>query len=57
MIANSPEHAVEMVDDAFNRGDLEAVLSYYEAAAVVVTEPSRGAWYRENLLWVRNRGG
>ncbi len=30
-----------MVDDAFNRGDLEAVLAFYEAAAVVVTEPGK----------------
>jgi len=43
VIASSPEHAVEMVDDAFNRGDLEAVLAFYEAAAVVVTEPGKSA--------------
>lgn len=41
MIVGSPEHAVEMVDDAFNRGDLDAVLDFYEAAAVVVTEPGK----------------
>lgn len=41
MIVNSPERAVEMVDDAFNRRDLEAVLDFYESAAVVVTEPGR----------------
>ena len=41
MIARSPEQAVEMVDDAFNRGDLEAVLAFYEPTAVVVTEPGR----------------
>jgi ketosteroid isomerase-like protein len=41
VIADSPEHAVKMVDAAFNRGDLEAVLDFYEAAAVVVMEPGK----------------
>lgn len=49
MIADSPEHAVEMVDDAFNRGDLEAVLDFYETAAVVVTEPGKLARGTEEL--------
>ncbi|MGA8727403.1 MAG: nuclear transport factor 2 family protein [Terracidiphilus sp.] len=39
--ANSLEHTVELLDRAFNEGDLDAVLSFYEDAAVVVTEPSR----------------
>ena len=39
MTSDSPEHAVKMVDEAFNRGDLEGVLSFYEASAVVVREP------------------
>lgn len=30
-----------MVDDAFNRGDLEAVLDFYEATAVVEMEPGK----------------
>jgi ketosteroid isomerase-like protein len=41
MTAHSPEHVVELLDLAFNRGDLEAVLAFYEDAAVVVTEPGR----------------
>ena len=41
MVADSPLHAVEMVDRAFNEGDVEAVLDFYEAAAVVVTEPGK----------------
>jgi uncharacterized protein (TIGR02246 family) len=41
MVADSPQHAVEMVDDAFNRGDVEAVLNFYETAAVVITEPGK----------------
>lgn len=43
MVANSPEHAVELLDQAFNEGDLEAVLGLYEEAAVVVTEPGKSA--------------
>lgn len=41
MAASSPEHAVELLDRAFNEGDLDAVLSFYENAAVVVAEPNR----------------
>ena len=40
MTADSPQHAVEIVDDAFNRGDVEAVLNFYETAAVVVAIPT-----------------
>jgi uncharacterized protein (TIGR02246 family) len=39
--ANSPEHAVELLDQAFNQGDIETALSFYEDAAVIVAEPSR----------------
>lgn len=37
--ADSPEHAVEMLDQAFNNGDLEAVLAFYEEAATLVATP------------------
>jgi hypothetical protein len=43
MIATSPEHAVELLDRAFAQGDLQAVLSFYEDAAVVITEPGKAA--------------
>ena len=43
MVATSPEHAVELVDRAFNDGDVDAVLDFYEETAVVVTEPGRTA--------------
>jgi ketosteroid isomerase-like protein len=39
--ANSPEHAVELLDHAFNQGDIETALSFYEDAAVVVADTSR----------------
>jgi ketosteroid isomerase-like protein len=35
-IAKSPEQAVQLLDEAFNRGDLDAVLSFYEEGAVLV---------------------
>jgi hypothetical protein len=40
MQAATPEEAVELLDHAFNAGDLQAVLSFYENSAVVVTEPA-----------------
>jgi ketosteroid isomerase-like protein len=43
MIATSPEHAVELLDRAFAQGDLQAVLNFYEDAAVVITEPGKTA--------------
>ncbi len=49
MIATSPEHAVELLDRAFAQGDLHAVLSFYEDAAVVITEPGKVARGAEEL--------
>jgi ketosteroid isomerase-like protein len=41
MSKHSLEETVEMLDEAFNRGDIEAVLAFYEDEAVVVVEPGR----------------
>lgn len=41
MVAKSPEEAVEMIDKAFNEGNVEAILALYENAAIVVTEPGK----------------
>jgi uncharacterized protein (TIGR02246 family) len=41
MIARSPLEAVELLDEAFNRGDIEEVLSFYEEEATMVVEPGR----------------
>ena len=41
MIAGSPEQAVELLDRAFRQKDIETVLSFYEEAAVVVSEPGK----------------
>jgi ketosteroid isomerase-like protein len=49
MIATSPEYAVELLDRAFAQGDLGAVLSFYEEAAVVITEPGNAARGPEEL--------
>jgi ketosteroid isomerase-like protein len=43
MVAKSPEHAVELLDQAFNDRDVETVLGFYEDGAVVVTEPGKTA--------------
>jgi ketosteroid isomerase-like protein len=41
MIARSPEHAVELLERAFNAHDIETLIRFYEDEAVVVTEPGR----------------
>jgi len=38
-IAHSPEQAVQLLDDAFNRGDLCAILRFYDEHAVVTPMP------------------
>lgn len=49
MSAMSPLEAVERVDEAFNRGDLEALLDCYEDEATVVLEPGRLATGKAEL--------
>lgn len=39
----TPLETIERLDEAFNRGDLEAVLDFYEDSAVMVIEPRRMA--------------
>lgn len=41
MGARTPLETIELLDEAFNRSDLEAVLDFYEDGAVVVAEPGR----------------
>ena len=43
MTADNLESVIELLDRAFNAGDLDAVLAFYENAAVVVTEPGKTA--------------
>lgn len=40
-MAKSPLEIVELLDEAFNRGDIEAVLDFYEDGATMVVEPGR----------------
>lgn len=49
MSKQSIEEIVERMDEAFNRGDVEAVLEYYEDAAVVVLEPGMVTQGKEQL--------
>jgi len=49
MLATTPLEAVKELDDALERGDLEAVLSFYEDDAVVVVEPGRLARGKKDL--------
>ena len=37
--ANSPARVIEMLDRAFNDGDLDAIMNFYDEAAVVVPRP------------------
>jgi ketosteroid isomerase-like protein len=55
MLARSPEEAVEMLDRAFNEGDVETLLTFYEDAAVVVTEPGHLARGSSELRAFFNR--
>ena len=50
MLANAPADIVMQLDEAFVRRDVEAVLSFYEDGAAVVTEPGRVARGKQNLV-------
>ena len=39
MLAKSPQEAVRLLDEAFQRGDVDALLSYYEHNATMVVRP------------------
>lgn len=52
MIARTPLEAVELLDEAFNRGDIEAVLDFYEDGATMVAEPGRLARGKTELRQV-----
>ncbi len=41
MTAQTPLETVELLDEAFNRGDIEAVLDFYEDRAVMMAAPDR----------------
>jgi uncharacterized protein (TIGR02246 family) len=45
----SPLETVELLDEAFNRGDLDAVVEFYEEGATIVLEPGRLATGRREV--------
>lgn len=49
MNANTVEEAVEELDAAFNRRDLDAVLDFYEDDAVLMVEPGRNITGKEYM--------
>jgi uncharacterized protein (TIGR02246 family) len=49
MVGTSPEYTVEMMDKAFNKGDLDSLLDFYEEKAVIVTEPGKLARGKDEL--------
>lgn len=44
-----PLKVIELLDEAFNRGDVEAILGFYEDGAVVVVEPGKLATGKSEL--------
>jgi uncharacterized protein (TIGR02246 family) len=49
MNAQTPLQVIELLDEAFNRGDLETILDFYENDATMVLEPGRLATGKEEL--------
>lgn len=56
MIASTPLETVLLLDEAFNRGDIEAMLEFYEDGAVIVAEPGKLATgkseIRQTYEWI-----
>jgi uncharacterized protein (TIGR02246 family) len=56
MIAGSPLETVLLLDEAFNRGDIEAMLAFYEDGAIIVAEPGKLATgkseIRQTYEWI-----
>ncbi len=49
LFARSPEHVIALLDRAFNEGDLETIMGFYEDAAIVVPEPGIEARGKEAI--------
>jgi ketosteroid isomerase-like protein len=41
VLAKTPSEAVALADEAFNRGDIEGMLAFYEDQAILLFEPGR----------------
>jgi uncharacterized protein (TIGR02246 family) len=61
MPASEPEQMHGLFEEAFNDGDLEALIALYESDAVLVPQPGAVAEgtdaIRESLRWFLDRGG
>jgi uncharacterized protein (TIGR02246 family) len=61
MPANEPEQLHRVFEEAFNAGDLEALMALYESEASLVPQPGAVAEgldaIREALRWFLDRGG
>jgi uncharacterized protein (TIGR02246 family) len=49
MNAQTPLETIKLLDEAYNRGDLEAILDFYEDGATMVLEPGRLASGKDEL--------
>jgi ketosteroid isomerase-like protein len=45
----TPHETITQLDEAFNRGELEAILNFYEEGAAMVLEPGRLATGKAEL--------
>ena len=61
MPATEPEQIHGMFEQAFNTGDIEALMALYEPDAILVPQPGAvaegSAAIRESLRWFLDRGG
>jgi uncharacterized protein (TIGR02246 family) len=49
LLAASPQEAVDRADEAFNRGDLDAMLAFYEEDAIMLFAPGQAVRGRDAL--------
>ena len=57
MKARTPRASVALLDKAFNRGDLQSVLDFYEKKAVVVVKPCRLARGHSQISYYDDEAG
>jgi uncharacterized protein (TIGR02246 family) len=61
MAATEPEQMHALFEEAFNAGDIEALMALYEPDAALIPQPGAvvagSAAVRESLQWFLDRGG
>jgi uncharacterized protein (TIGR02246 family) len=55
IIAHSPEEAIQILDRAFNHGDLDTIMELYDDEAVVVPQPGVEARGKEAIRQMYSR--